>query len=222
MNGADKKVGLRDQTVADWIQNYPIQAAKRAQLRKTSALKARLDTGATQTATPSMKKVLSKKMEELKKPVSFKFMDSERKIGFLEVKTTGSVVVATRTVTLHEQEPECECGAPEIEESPCACMLYVAEKAGMPTCGMVNYEDTVEFWKEQYEDLDPLKVPGNEAIIALPPDTLAILPPVAFPAKAGRQTKGRVKSAMKIARIRSKKMNAKNVAADEVATKDAV
>ena len=63
MNGADKKVGLRDQTVADWIQNYPIQAAKRAQLRKTSALKARLVPGATQTPTPSMKKVLSTKME---------------------------------------------------------------------------------------------------------------------------------------------------------------
>ena len=83
MNGADKKVGLRDQAASDWIQNYPIQAAKRAQLRKTSALKAKLDQGATHTPTPSMKKAPSKKLEALDKPVSFKLMDSERNTGFL-------------------------------------------------------------------------------------------------------------------------------------------
>ena len=101
-------------------------------------------------------------------------------------------------------------------------MLYVAEKAGMPMSGMVNYEETTGFWKGQYEDLAPLKVPGNEAIIALPPDTPAFLPPVAFPAKAGRPKKGRVKGAIEIVRIKFKKKKAKKVAADEVATQDAL
>ena len=101
-------------------------------------------------------------------------------------------------------------------------MLYVVEKAGMPTSGMVNCEDTIKFWYEQCEDLAPLEVPGNEAIIALPPDTLAILPPVAFPAKAGRPKNGRVKGAIGIFHNKFKKKKAKKVAADEVATQDAV
>ena len=66
-----------------------------------------------------MKKVLSKKLEGFDKPISSKFADVARTTCMLEVKPNGSVVVATRMVALHEEEPECDCGAAEIDEPPC-------------------------------------------------------------------------------------------------------
>ena len=91
--------------------------------------------------------------------------------------------------------PDCGCGAPEVDELPCACLLYAAEKKGVPVETFLDSSGTVERWKSQYLGLSPFKIPGNELIKPLPSDGLSPLPPATYLLKPGRPNKARVKGA---------------------------
>ena len=144
--------------------------------------------------TPGMQSVMDKKLSEVEEPFSFRFTDKGRSRVEFAINVNGKK--ATRCATLHATEPECDCGATDIDESPCACLLFAAKKAGMSTDGFVIEADTVFWWMHQYEPLPKYEVPGTEAIMLLPPCELTPLPPVSFPLKAGRPTVARMKKAI--------------------------
>ena len=109
------------------------------------------------------------------------------------MKVKGKAV--TRMTCLDPDDPDCGCGAPAVDEFPCGCLLYAAQKKGLPLDAFLDPTDKVEHWKDQYKDLPAFKVPGNELIKMLPPDGLSPLPPVTYPLKAGRPSNARVKGA---------------------------
>jgi hypothetical protein len=80
-----------------------------------------------------------------------KFLDSERtRVNFRIVVNKKA---ASRMAVLHETDPECYCGAPQVDFSPCGCLIYAVEKRGMPVHGFLDEHDTVNTWKEQYMGL---------------------------------------------------------------------
>lgn len=155
-------------------------------------------------------------------PQGFKFIDSERNRGRFDLKKSdrakggngkgkqgeadrakggnGNGKLVTRMVPLAEDEPSCECGAPEVQQFPCACLIYAAQKKGIDPAVFLDDHDTMVTWKLQYEDLPTYNIPGNEAIRLLPPDDLAPLPPVTYPQKPGRPTIARIKGALEKSR----------------------
>ena len=138
--------------------------------------------------------LMDKKVEEFKLQVKgIKFVDLKR------TRVKFSIVVnkkaASRMAVLHETDPECGCGAPQVDFSPCGCLFYAAEKRGMPVDGFLDEHDTANTWKEKYIGLPEYKIPGNEVVHLLPSDGLAPLPPVTYPLKPGRPTKARIRSA---------------------------
>ena len=108
----------------------------------------------------------------------------------------GKGKLVTRMVSLAEDEPTCECGAPEVQQFPCACLIYAAQKKGIDPAVFLDDHDTMVTWKLQYEDLPTYNISGNEAIRLLPPDDLAPLPPVTYPQKPGRPTIARIKGGL--------------------------
>jgi hypothetical protein len=71
---------------------------------------------------PNVLTLMDKKVEEFKLQVKgIKFLDSER------TRVKFSIVVnkkaASRMAVLHETDPECGCGAPQVDFPPCGCLL---------------------------------------------------------------------------------------------------
>lgn len=103
-------------------------------------------------------------------------------------------------VSVALEDPSCEYGAPEVQQFPCACLVYAAQKKGIDPAVFLDDHDTMVTWKLQYEDLPAYNIPGNEAIQLLPPDELAPLPPVTYSQKPGRPTIARIKGALEKSR----------------------
>ena len=107
----------------------------------------------------------------------------------------GKGKLVTRMVSLAGDEPSCECGATEVQQFPCACLIYAAQKKGIDPAVFLDDHDTMVTWKLQYEDLPTDNIPGNEAIRLLPPVDLAPLLPVTYPQKPVRPAIARIKGA---------------------------
>ena len=102
------------------------------------------------------------------------------------------------------EQKTCECGVFEVDEVPCGCMLYVAQKTGVSFSDLLHKDQKGSTFKWQYTDLPPFKVPGNEEIAELE-DGDCLLPPAAFPVKAGRPSKKRIKGCIEKALAKVKK-----------------
>ena len=107
----------------------------------------------------------------------------------------GNGKLVTRMVSLAGNEPSCECGATEVQQFPCACLIYAAQKKGIDPAVFLDDHDTMVTCKLQYEDLPTDSIPGNEAIRLLPPVDLAPLLPVTYPQKPVRPAIARIKGA---------------------------
>ena len=189
INGADKILGIRDlEDPGRMLQAYVEHSMKRFLARKSKSQKYK------KNIPPNVVKLMDKKVEDFKVvSKGIKFLDAERTRVRFSMVVAGKA--ASRMAVLHETDPECGCGAPQVDYSPCGCLLYAADKMGMAVDGFLDEHDTVDTWKEQYMDLPDYKIPGNEVVHLLPSDGHAPLPPVTYPQKPGRPTKARIRSA---------------------------
>lgn len=117
------------------------------------------------------------------------FQNAQKTIAKIMV---GKNPTTERSVDIGAHGYKCECGAFEVELTPCGCMGIVAEKAGYSVHSMVHVTDTNEFLKRVYADLPEYYNPGTEFLAAssgaqVPPDK---------PQPAGRPSNKRKKGAM--------------------------
>ena len=88
-----------------------------------------------------------------------------------------------------------------LENISCGCILIVCEKAGKDPALLPEARDTAEFWKELYEDLPQIEVPGSEF---LAPGQSGRLAPLAKPIAPGRPSAKRMKGGMeKVSEIKA-------------------
>lgn len=117
--------------------------------------------------------------------------DAGRRKGHFNIGTS------TRTRSFDfDSSRSCECGAPNIDREPCACLLLAARGAGIPWSELLREHNTVERWKSQYRDLPTFDVPGTHQLGFLPRDD-SLCDPVAFPTPRGRPKEQRLKRLIK-------------------------
>jgi hypothetical protein len=187
MNGADKKTGVRKSDPGAMLLQLAEHSMRRYLERKRQS-------GIAKGQVPPNVQSLLDSRKEAFKPLKFDFIDQERlRTKFTLKGIAGKKVV--RMASLDPTEPTCDCGAPEVDEMPCGCILFAAEKKGIDIAGFLDSHDTVETWKSQYAGLPAFKIPGNEVIELLVADELKPLPPVTYPQKPGRPSTARIKGA---------------------------
>ena len=188
MNGADHNNGMRNKDPGAMFQDFAEHSMRRYLERK------KLSKRGKGTVLPNVKKLMEKTLKDFD-PLSMCFIDSRRNRAKFTLKVDGKSV--TRMTILDGDTPGCGCGAPDVDEFPCACLLYAADKKGLGEGALLDDSGTVKCWKGQYEGLpaSAFKIPGNELIKTLTSDGLSPLPPVTYPLKPGRPTKARVKGA---------------------------
>lgn len=91
----------------------------------------------------------------------------------------------TRKVDFSGSLATCECLSAKLDEFPCGCMLFAAEKAGKSWSDLLYLHDSVETWKQQYESSVEFNLPGTEQLVSMEPDQF-VLPPAAYPIPRGR------------------------------------
>jgi len=190
MNAADGTVyhgtGIRALTPGKMLEAIVFHSAKRADNRRESARNAS-PTG----ATPGVVSLLKERKEEAEGKLKF------RTVTFLG-KTRDKAIInhgtpaRGRSVNIGKN-PSCECGVFALEKIPCGCMLIVCEEAGIDPALLLEARDTAKFWKELYEDLPEIAVPGSEF---LAPGQSGLLAPPAKPIAPGRPSTKRIKGAM--------------------------
>jgi hypothetical protein len=109
------------------------------------------------------------------------------------------------------EEVTCGCGYYEVNKFPCTCLIFSAEKAGIPVESLLQKEDTGEWWKEQYRGVPEFEVPGTAQIFEVTESDSVLLAPTAVPAKkVGRpRTKPGLNSSDHAAAAAAKKGNGK-------------
>ena len=168
---------------------------------------------------PNVKLMMKKKLKqfvEVHPDVDCKFVDQKRTRAKLSFKTTANKKV-TRKVHLeppigYEGDPDwadgdlsCDCSGPEVTESACGCMLYAAEKKGLPFSSLLASHHEVTTWKSQYQGLTPFALPGTDTLRSVVGDGSILQAPVALPQKAGRPPKSRRKGAVEYLKAKIKK-----------------
>ena len=162
---------------------------------------------------PNVHVMMKKKLKafaDLHPDADCKFVDKERTRASLSFKTFGNKKV-TRKVHLvpptHSSNGDlsCDCSGPEVTESACGCMLYAAEKKGLPFSSLLASHHEVATWKDQYKGLTPFELPGTDTLRSVEGDGSILQAPVALPQKPGRPLKSRRKSAVEYIKAKVKK-----------------
>lgn len=184
-NAADAKTGVRNEPVGRILEAMVVEDQRRFYTRLTSA------SSSNGAMPPNVLAHLEAKRDKFVQYsfVSLNFADQERSIArltFGENKTT-------RCVTFRIDSATCECGVDFLDDSPCGCMLFAADKAGIPWSSLLNQHDSLTTWKHQYDGLVEFVVPGTAQLRQMQPD-LEVLPPSAFPISSGRPNNKRKKS----------------------------
>lgn len=95
--------------------------------------------------------------------------------------------------------------------SKCGCLLFAAEKAGIPPEKVLNELDTTEHWQRQYEQLSSFEVPSSALLCEVELDEAVKLHvPLAMPAQKGRPSSKRKDSAYNQGSAAARKKSAKN------------
>jgi len=192
MNGADKKTGVRAQDPGMMLLELVENSMRRHIERK------RQSSIAKGQVPPNVKTALEMKKDAFK-PLKSDFIDASRtRVKFTMKSSSGKKV--TRHAVLDPTEPVCDCGGPAVDEMPCGCLVFAAEKKGINIGPFLDDHGTVETWKQQYQGLPSFKIPGNEVVKLLGEDGLKPLPPVIYPQKPGRPSNARIKTALETAR----------------------
>ena len=100
----------------------------------------------------------------------------------------------------------CSCGIPLRDRFPCDHMLTVARVFSLPEDMLVPPEFLTWRWKQQYPDDFPFRVPGKiEIEMSVVPRDERLTLPIVCPPKRGRPNKRRIKSAIELAKKRSRR-----------------
>jgi hypothetical protein len=136
---------------------------------------------------------LQKKVKRLEADalVTVKFQDAP-------LNRRGFVIVghASRPFTLGEfKDATCSCGAKEVDEEPCACLVKAALVSGFDLSNLVHDRESTVTWKRQYVGLPNFKLPSTEEIDACPADKFLVAAS-AYPVPRGRPSTKRLKGAI--------------------------
>jgi len=109
------------------------------------------------------------------------------------VRSTGSI--HERAVDIGSDPATCSCAAAHIDKFPCACMVIVADKAGVDPCTLLSDRHLTSTWQDQYRDTPRYIVPSTENL-EMRVFAEDLLPPVALSQKAGRPSTKRKQCAI--------------------------
>jgi hypothetical protein len=144
----------------------------------------------TEALPPRVRTHLQKKLEGFKTSTltSVKFTDDKREKGTVFIGPSRF----SRKFALGDS-PCCECGGPDVDDEPCACLLLAAENAGYAWVGLVSEFDSAANWKKQYSGLPEFRVPGTDQLKYLQFDA-SLRAPVMYSTPRGRPSLKRKKS----------------------------
>ena len=201
MNGADRLTLVRTLPVGlPMMEGLLVECQKRYLARKKEA-----KVGSDLTINPLVLKTLTRSLSKITSSVmKHTFIDKDRTEVRLKIMLGGGNIVS-RVVDFGDAGdiPSCGCGAYAIDKIPCGCMLYAAQKAGRSFSSLIPESHKGSASKLQYTGLPPFKVPGNEELADLEPES-SLQPPAAFASKAGRPSHKRIKGAIEQAAKRAK------------------
>jgi hypothetical protein len=190
------RTGVRGLSPFPMLQSMCVESQRRFLTRKMNA---EVFGG---EVPPRVQKILDVRSELLRRGcpnVKVNFQDKKRTTAILHLGSR------TRSVHCDPAEPkdwDCDCGGAELDGLPCACVLAVAEEAGVLWSSLLESHDTVESWQMQYENLPKFVIPGTEQLrFEQADESLRI--PVENPSKRGRPSRRRIKGALE----RHKKTN---------------
>ena len=119
---------------------------------------------------------------------------SDRRLA--RVRQTGSM--HERAVDIGSDPATCSCESASIDKFPCACMVIVADKAGVDPCTLLSERHLTTTWQYQYATTPGYAVPSTELLDSA--DSLAaseqLCAPVELPLQPGRPTKKRIQGAI--------------------------
>lgn len=204
MNGADaaSRGGFRDaKDAAELLQRITETYQRRHLSRQNEAGRALFGSIQCRVRAHLDRKVSRLEEEAL---VTVKFQDSP-------ANTRGFVVVghANRPFILGRyNDAKCSCGAKEVDQEPCACLLKAAKASGFDITSMLHERDGILNFKYQYTDLPEFTLPSTEDLDACPADKFLVAAS-SYPIPRGRPSKRRFKGA--IDQWKKKKKRARTV-----------
>ena len=184
LNAADAKTKVRDQPPGRILEALVLEDQRRFLARSSAARQCNT------SMPPNVLKHLETKRDDFVKSmfVSIKFQDPERTVAVLTLGASRT----TRMVRFVDGGVDCECGNSFLDDSPCGCALFAADKAGIVWSSLLHPHDSASTWKDQYDNLTNFVVPGSAQLREMTPDS-ELLAPAVFPIKPGRPSNKRKK-----------------------------